>query len=173
MAAQREPGWLAAPVAGGFAGLGAGRAAGRGAVGRGGGPQPVPLLGGQAGIADPVPLVHDARTDPVLAGQHRHQVDVVRAVPDRDPPHRVVFLPARAQPGTVHHIRRDAGPFAVGEQAVLGGGAHRAVPDRLGVPPLAEHVVREPEQPGQSAEVPAAVGAQRGVPGPMAAGSQR
>jgi hypothetical protein len=36
------------------------------------------------------------------------------------------------------------------------------MPDRLGVPPLAEHVVREPQQPHQAAEVPAPVRAQRG-----------
>ena len=88
---------------------------------------------------------------------------MVRAVADRDPPRRVVFLPARAQPGTVHHIPRYLGPFAVGEHPVLGGGAHRAVPDRLGIPPLAERVVREPQKPGQAAEVPAAAGAQRGL----------
>ena len=58
--------------------------------------------------------------------------------------------------------RAMSGPLPVRQQAVLGGGAHRAVPDRLGVPPLAERVVREPQQPGQSAEVPAAIGAQRG-----------
>ena len=137
-------------------------AAGRGAVGRGGGPQPVPLLGGDAGVADPVPLVDDAGAGAVLAGQHGDQVDVVRPVPDGDPPHRVVFLPARAQPGAVHHIPRDVGPFAVREQAVFGGGAHRAVPDRLGVSPLTEHVMRQPQQPGQAAEVPAPAGAQRG-----------
>jgi hypothetical protein len=155
-------GGSAPPVAGGFAGLGAGGAAGRGAVGRGGGPQPVPLLGGNAGIADPVPLVHHAGAGPVLAGQHRDQMDVVRPMPDRDPPHRVVFFPAWAQTGTVHHVLGYLCPFAVGKQAVLGGGAHRAVPDRLGILPLAEHVVREAEQAGQAAEVPAAAGAQRG-----------
>ena len=123
VAAQRDPGRLAAPVAGGFAGLGAGRGAGRGAVGRGGGPQPVPLLGGQAGVADPVPLVHDPGAGPVLAGQHRHQVDVVRAVPDRDPPHRVVFLPARAQPGAVHHIARRCRPTRASESSRSSGAA--------------------------------------------------
>ena len=112
-----------APVAGGFAGLGAGRGAGRGAVGRGGGPQPVPLLGGQAGVADPVPLVHDPGAGPVLAGQHRDQVDVVRAVPDRDPPHRVVFLPARAQPGAVHHIRGRCRPIRASESSRSSGAA--------------------------------------------------
>ncbi len=159
VAAQSGPGRLAAPVAGSFAGLGTGRGAGRSAVGRSSGPQPVLPLGGDARVADPVAFVHDPGAGPVLAGQHRHHVDVVRAVPDRDPPHRVVFLPAWAQPGAVHHLTRDARPFGVRQQAVLGGGAHRAVPDRLGVPPCAERVVREPQQPGQSAEVPAAIGA--------------
>ena len=77
------------------------------------------------------------------------------------PPHRVVFLPARAQPGAVHHILGYLRPFRVGEQAVLGGGTHRGVPDRLGVPPLAERIVGQAEQADQAAGVPAAVGAQR------------
>ena len=162
MAAQRDPGRLVPSVTGGFAGLGAGGAAGRGAVGRGRAPQPVPLLGGQAGVPDPVAFVLHAGAGAVLAGQHRHQVDVVGAVADRDPAHRVVFFPARAQPGAVHHILRYLRPFGVGEHPVFGGGAHRAVPDRLGVPPLAEHVVRELEQPGQTAEVPPPGRAQRG-----------
>ena len=54
--AQRDPGCLVQAAAGGLLVLGAGRAAGRGAVGRGGGAQPVALLGGQAGVADLVPF---------------------------------------------------------------------------------------------------------------------
>jgi hypothetical protein len=162
VAAQREPGRLALSVAFGFAGLGTGRPVGCGAVGRGGGPQPVALLGGHAGVPDPVPFVVDAGPGPVLAGQHGDQVDVVGSVADRDPAHRVVFVPARAQPGAMHHILGYLRPFRVGQHPVLGGGAHRAMPDRLGVPPLAERVMREPQQADKAAEVPAAAGAQRG-----------
>ncbi len=158
-----EPDRLAPALAFGFAGLGPGGAAGRGAVGRGGGPQPVLPLRGQAGVPDPVAFVPDAGAGAVLAGQHGYQVDLVGAAADRDPAHRVVFFPARAQPGAVHHVLGYLRPFAVGEQAVFGGGAHRAVPDRLGVPALAEHIVRKAEQADQAAEVPAPAGAQRGL----------
>ena len=93
VAAQRGPGWLVPSVAGGFAGLGAGR--GRAAVRSAGAVDrsPYRCSAASACIPDPVPLVLHAGPGPVLAGQHRHQVDVVRAVPDRDPPHRVVFRP--------------------------------------------------------------------------------
>src|ERR1035441_861649 len=56
-----------------------GRPGGGGAVGGGGGPQPVALLGRDAGVPDPVPVVPQPGTAEVLAGQHRHKVNMVVA----------------------------------------------------------------------------------------------
>jgi hypothetical protein len=67
---QRDPGCFIQATAGCFLVLGAGRTAGRGAVGGRGGAQPVALLGGDAGGADLVPFPGQAGLAAVLAGQH-------------------------------------------------------------------------------------------------------
>ena len=144
-----------------FSDLGAGRPAGRGAVGRGGGAQPVALLGGQARGADLVPFPGQARFAAVLPGQHGNDVDVVLAVPDRDPAHGLIVLPGRGQPGAVQHLVRDAGPLIVGQHPVLRSGPHRAVPHRPLVAPASQGGLRLQEQPGQRGEVALAVRPQR------------
>ena len=158
---QRDPGGFVQAAAGGLLVLGAGRTAGRGAVGGRGGAQPVPLLGGEAGGADLVPFPGQAGFAAVLAGQHGDEMDVVVAVPDGDPADGLVFLPVGGQPGAVHDLVRDGGPFVVGQHPVVGSGAHRAVPDRPRVAPLAERGLRLHQQPGQLGEVPLAVRPQR------------
>ena len=54
--------------------------------------QPVALFGGQARLPDPVPVVVHAGTAAILPGQHRDDVDVIVAVPDRHPSHGIVVL---------------------------------------------------------------------------------
>src|SRR5690349_7413019 len=53
-AAQRDPGWFAPATAAGFLRLRPGRPVRGGPVAGGGGPQPEPVLGGAAGLADAV-----------------------------------------------------------------------------------------------------------------------
>ena len=161
MAPQHDAGRLVQAAPGRFLVLAPGGGAGRGAVGRGGGPQSVPLLGGQAGVPDPVPLSMHAGPGPVLAGQHRHDVHVILGMADGDPANPVVFLAVPGQAGAVHHVMSDLRPLIIAEQLVARRGAHRAVPDWPGVPPLAQRVVRLVQQPVQLAEVPGAVRAQR------------
>ena len=116
--------------------------AGRGAVGRGGGPQPVPLLGGQAGVPDPVPLVHDR------AGCRSWRASIATmcmwssAVADRRPsgPPRLPRRTGTGRCGASRHAR--SRPLIVAEHPVVRRGAHRAVPHRPGVPPLAQRGVR-------------------------------
>ena len=123
-----------------FGGLGAGGTAGRGPVGGRGGLQPVAFLGGQARRPHVAPLVGQADTAAVLAGQHRHDVDVVVAVPDRDPPDGVVFLPVggtarcgSSRRGRSAPTRRRTVPCPGGRRASTGatpGGGTRTCPWR-------------------------------------------
>jgi len=69
-------------------------------------------------------------------------------VPDGDPADGLVFLPVGRQPGAVHDLVRDGGPFVIGQHPVVGSGAHRAVPYRPRVAPLAESGLRLLQQPG-------------------------
>ena len=161
MAAQRDPRGFIQATAGGFAGLGPGGAPGRGPVGGRGGLQPVAFLGGQARIPHLAPFVGQADPAAVLPGQHRHDMDVIIAVPDRDPPDGVVFLPVGAQPGAVHHVAGNLRPLLVGQHLVPPGGAHRQVPHRAAEPVHAHRRVRLLEQAGQFPEIPRAIGAKR------------
>ena len=115
--------------------------------------QPVPLLRGDAGVADPVAGVPGADPGAVLPGQHRHEVDVVGSVADGDPPHALVVLTMWGQPGAGHHVPRDLRPLRIGQHAVFGSGAHRAVPDRFRARQAALPVVGQPEPGDQAAEV--------------------
>ena len=158
---QRDPGCFVQAAAGGLLVLGTGRPASRGAVGGRGGAQPVALLGGEAGGADLVPLPRQAGLAAVLAGQHRDEMNVIIAVPYCDPADGLVFLTVGSQPGAVHDLVRDGRPFVIGQHPVVGSGAHRAVPDRPRVAPLAESGLRLLQQPGQRGEVPLSVRPQR------------
>jgi hypothetical protein len=88
-------------------------------------------------------------------------MDVIIAVPDGDPADGLVFLTAGGQPGAMHDLVRDGRPFVIGQHPVAGSGAHRAVPDRPRVAPLAESGLRLLQQPGQRGEVPPSVRPQR------------
>ena len=90
-------------------------------------------------------------------------MDVVVAVPDGDPAGGLVFLPVGRQAGAVHHLVRYGRPLIVGQHAVFGGGAHRAVPHGPGIPVPAHGCLRLQQQPGQLGEVAFAVGPQRGL----------
>ena len=158
---QRDPRRFLQAAPGRLLRFGPRRAAGGRPVTGRGRPQPVPLLGSQAGIPDPVPLIAEPGTAPVLPGQHRDQVDVVIAVPDRHPADGIVFLAERGQAGTVHHIAGDLRPLIVRQRLVLRRGPHRAMPHRPGEPPRAHRGVRLVQQPEQTPEIPPAVLAQR------------
>jgi hypothetical protein len=84
-------------------------------------------------------------------------VDVILAVPDRDPAHGLVFLPVRGQPGAVQHLVRDAGPLIVGQHPVLASGPHRAVPHRPLVAPASQGSLGLLKQPRQRGKVAFAV----------------
>ena len=161
LAAQRDARRLVQAAAGGLLGLGAGRAAGRGAVPGRGGLQPVAFLGGQARLPDAQLLEVQPPAAAVLAGQHRHDVDVVIAVPDRDPPHALVFLAVTGQAGAVHHVAGDLRPLIVAERLVTRRGAHHRMPHRPAASPLAQGGVRLVQQPEQPPEIPCPVRAQR------------
>ena len=159
---QRDTGSLVEAAAGGLLVLRAGRTASRSAVGGRGRPQSVALLGSQAGGADLVPFPRQAGLAAVLPRQHRHDMDVVVAVPDGDPADGFVFLPVGRQAGAVHDLMRYLGPLIVAEHPVFGGGAHRAVPYRPGIPVPVHGCLRLQQQPVQPGEVAPAVSPQRG-----------
>jgi hypothetical protein len=69
-------------------------------------------------------------------------MDVIAAVPDRDPPDRVVFLAVGRQAGAVHDVGGDLRPLIVGQHPVFWGGADRAVPDGPGEAARTERGVR-------------------------------
>jgi hypothetical protein len=116
------------------------------------------LLGSQAGGADLVPFPGQAGLAAFLAGQHGDQMDMVIAVPDRDPAHGLVFLTVRRQPGTVHHVMGDGGPLVVAEHPVFWRCAHRAAPHRPRVRSLAEGALRLQEQSRKLGEVSVTTG---------------
>src|ERR1019366_7962883 len=138
---QGDPRRFAPALPDGFLVLSPGRPPGGGPVARRGRGQPVPLLSGVAGAGYLVEVPPDGGFRAVLAGEHRDDVHVVIGVPDRDPAHRLVFLPARAQAGAVHHVRRGVGPLTVGEHLVSWRGPHRAQAHRPFVATVAERVV--------------------------------
>lgn len=92
---QGDPGRLLPLVAAGLLAFSAGGTAGCSPVRWGSAPQPVPFFGCPARFPDAVTLVRQTGLAAVLAGQHRHDVDVVRAVPDGDPADRVILLTPR------------------------------------------------------------------------------
>jgi hypothetical protein len=96
-----------------------------------------------------------------LAGQHRHDVDVVLAVADGDPADRVVVLPAGCEAGAVHDVTGDLRPLIIGQHLVLGGGADRAMPDRAFEAARPERGVRLLEKAVEVAEVAVAVGEEK------------
>jgi hypothetical protein len=75
-----------------------------------------------------------------------------------DPADGLVVLAVGRQPGAVHDLVRDGRPFVIGQHPVFGSGAHRAVPGRLRVAPLAESGLRLLQQPCQPGEIPLASG---------------
>ena len=102
--AERDPGRFGSAVAAGLLLLRAGGAASRSPVRWRGAAETKTFLGRLAGLPHPIEVVPVARSCSVLAGQHGHDVDVIRGVPDRDPPDRLVVLPVRRQPGAVHDV---------------------------------------------------------------------
>ena len=89
-------------------------------------------------------------------------MSVVLTMTDSDPADGLVFLTVRRQPGAVHDIVRDGGPFVVGQHPVFWCRAHRAVPHRPCVRPLAKRGLRLQQQANQLGKVTFAVGPQRG-----------
>ena len=96
---------------------------------------------------------------PVLPDQGGHDLDVVRAVPDSDPPHCPgVTVPGQTGPG--HHLTGDVRPLLIGEPPVRGRRADRAMPHRLiwRVAAVADWLLY---QSGQLSKVPIAAKANR------------
>jgi len=85
-------------------------------------------------------------------------MNVIAAVPDGDPPHRVIFLAAGREAGAVHDVGGDLRPLIIGQHPVFRGGANRAVPDRPGETAWPERGVRLLQEPVQLPEVPSVVG---------------
>ena len=158
---ERDPGRFGASLAAGLLLLRAGRAAIRGAIGRGGAPQPVPFLGSLAGLADTVVVVPELGPGSVLAGQRPDDVDVVRGVPDRDPADRLVVLAVRREPGAVHDVPGQVPPLGVRQQPVPRRGPDHAMPHGPVQSLWAEGGVRLDEQPGEPPEVPPPAGTDR------------
>ena len=152
LAAQGGPGCFAPAVAGCLLRLGAGSAPRGGAIPRSGAAQPQPALGFLAGLPDAVEVVPDLGPGAVLAGQRGHDVNVIGGVPYGHPPHPQVIALGR-EPGVVHDPRRDLRPLRIRQDPVLGGGAYRAVPDRLVVAGTGEGCQRLGQQPVQAAQV--------------------
>jgi hypothetical protein len=105
------------------------------------------LLRDPARLPDPVIVVPQPRPPAVLPGQHRHDVYVIRGVPDRDPANPVVLLPVRRQPRPVHHVIGQLSPLIVREHPVSRSSTHRAMPERPLQPVLAQSDMRLLEQP--------------------------
>ena len=115
-------------------------------------------LGLQAGLPDPVEVVPDLGPGAILAGQRRHQVNVIGGMTDRHPPHPQVIA-LESEPRAVHDLGRDLRPLRIGQDTVLGGGAYRAVPHRLAVAGTGEGRQRLGQQPGQAAQIRRPAGA--------------
>jgi hypothetical protein len=133
LAAQGYPGRLRPAAPGRLLRLGAGRPPGRGAIRRGSSGQPEPCLGSPACLPYPIEVVPDLRPGAVLPGQGCHQMNVIRGMPDCNPPNPQVITLTR-EPGTVHDLLRDLRPLGVGQDPVTGRGADRAMPHRLVIP---------------------------------------
>ncbi len=159
--AERDPGRFGSAVAAGLLLLRASRTTSRGSVGWRGAAETEALLRRLAGLPDPVEVVPVARTCSVLAGQHGHDVDVIRPVPDRDPADRLVVLLVGRQAGAVHDVAGQPSPLGVGQHPVPRRGPDHAMPDGLSEPARAQRGVRLIEKPVQPTEVPMPVGPQR------------
>ena len=144
---------LSAPLC--FLCLRASRSAGRGPVSRRGPAQSEPVLDGEAGFPHPVVVVRHARPPPVLAGQRRHDMDMVGGVPDSHPADRLIVLSARGQTGPVHDPGGHLGPLLVRQQPVPRCGACHAMPHRPVRRPVPERGDRLLQQPVQRPEIPA------------------
>ena len=133
LAAQRHPGRFAPAAPGCLLRFGTGGAARRGAIRRGSHRQPEPHLNLPAGVAHLQEVVPDPRPGSVLPGQGGDDVNVVRRVPDRDPPHPQVVVRG-GEPGPVHDRGRSFRPLRVRQHPVAWRGPERAMPHRLRVP---------------------------------------
>jgi len=78
-------------------------------------------------------------------------------VPDCYPADAVRIV-TRGQAHLVHELGGDRVPLGIGEQAVRGGGAQDAVPDRAGLAAPVDGIQRCVQQTGQAAEITLAVG---------------
>jgi len=87
-----------------------------------------------------------------LAGQSRHDVNVVQGVSDRHPPHTQIIT-LRRQPCPVHDPGRHLRPLAVRKHAVFGRGTHRAVPHRLVTALEGKRRYRLSQQPHQATQI--------------------
>jgi hypothetical protein len=108
-------------------------------------------LRGLASGTDLEEVIPDSRPGAVLSGQRRHDVNVIRGMPDRSPPHGPVVVRSR-ETGPLHNLLCDSGPLGAGQDQVAGRGPDGAVPNGLvaGRPPSRE---RHEQQARQAAGV--------------------
>jgi hypothetical protein len=79
-------------------------------------------------------------------------MDVIRSMPDRDPPHPGLVIVAR-EPGPVHDGGGDLAPLLVGHHPVPRRSPDRAVPHGLLTPAKRIQRQRQKEQPSQPPQI--------------------
>ena len=79
-------------------------------------------------------------------------MDVIRSMPDRDPPHAGLVIVTR-EPGPVHDGGGDLAPLLVGQHPVPRCSPDRAVPHGLLTPAERVERQRQEEQPSQPPQI--------------------
>ncbi len=149
---ERYPGRLVPAAPRGLLRLGPARPLGGGAIRRRRGPQPEPFLRCPARLADPVEVVPDSWPGAILAGQGRHDVNVIVIMANCHPSDSGL-VSSRGEAGAVHDLGCDVCPFGVGHDPVPRRGANRAVPHGLVVARPSQGGQRLCQQPGQTTQI--------------------
>ena len=115
--AQGHSGGLIPPAPERLLRLGAAGLLRSGAIRGGRGSQPQPPLSVPTGLPHPEEVIPGPHSSAMRPGQHRHNVNVIRSVPDRDPPHAGLVIVDR-EAGPVHDLGCDTAPLFVGQHPV-------------------------------------------------------
>jgi hypothetical protein len=127
---QRHPGRPVPAAPSCLLRLGTARPPGGGAIRGWGRAEPKLFLSGAACLPHPVEVVPEPRRRTVLAGQGRHDVDVIVSMANCHPSH-TGLVTLRYEAGAVHDLGCDARPLDVGQHPVSRRRADRAVPHRF------------------------------------------
>jgi hypothetical protein len=149
---QRYPGRLIPAAPSCLLRLGAARTPGGSAIRGWGRAKPELFLSGATCLPHPVEVVPEARLRAVLAGQGRHDVDVIVSMANCHPSH-TGLVTLRCKAGAVHDLGCDARPLDVGQDPVSRCRADRAVPHRFGVSRPSERRQWLRQQPGQAPQI--------------------